>query len=166
MISNESTVRAAIAEAIRSIARSELGFDLPDGNIHEYLVEDETPEGLSDYLKAVCEGENVVRSWAVEVLAADEIARTQRTYQRSYLVSVCGYYGYGIRGSGKLLLIEHFRKVRGAIKDLGTTLGGLVTQLESVDGPNFTTELALDSEDFAIHVGRVSYRYLTIEADF
>lgn len=158
--STETTVRNAIVSAIRAIAVSKLGFQQPDGNVHDYLLEHEQPERDAEYLMADVNGERKVRAWGVWVTADDDWLGTGGLVRRGYTVRIMGYYEIGAAGEGAQALEEGARKIREALKDMTTTLNGTVDRTIDVSPLTIARAANLNASEVAILVGT-----MTIQAD-
>lgn len=164
--STEATVRAEIVTAIRSVAKTELGFDNFDGNIKDYLLEFEREERAASYLVAQCGGKLEIRCWAVQVTSSEEVGAMGNISRRNYTVTVKGYYSLGSGGSGYKLLIDHIRAVRAAIKDLGTNLSGLCDRMLGVDDGGISVIRGIDAEGGAMLEATMVYRFDKLNPDY
>lgn len=128
--STEATVRDVIVTALRAIAVTSLGFQDTNGNIRDYPIEFEKEELRTSYLSSTVAGRKVVRCWSVDVRAREEFSATSDNgiMTRFYGVTVKGYYDIGVGGEGYRDIIDHGRKVREAIRDLGIGLSGTVSR--------------------------------------
>lgn len=129
--STEETVRQEIVDAIRGIATSDLGFSEPEGNVKDYLFEFEADEFQAAYLMAKVDGQNVVRCWAVDVRGNDDWFAAGNITKRTYSIRIRAYYDFGVEGEGFKAMIEGARKVRNAIRLLGSRLGNRVDIVRS-----------------------------------
>jgi len=125
--STEDTVRSPIIAGIQSIATTSLGFADSGGNIQSKLLEfaGRTENAKLAFLMANITGKSdkQLRCWAVQVTAQDNLfADFASNANRLYLILVRGYYW----PEEVNMAIQHARYVRGAIKDLGTTLSSTV----------------------------------------
>jgi hypothetical protein len=161
--STEATLRTVIANAIKAIAQEDLGFDVTNGNVREYLLDYHPPENESKYLSAKVNNKPVYRAWAVEVTPIEEnLTATGMIYYRLYQVIVRGYYALS-GGDDVNTLIDHARAVRGAIKGLQLHFSHTVDLIESIDPLNMTIE---DSVNGRLLVGDIVYRLRRENPDF
>lgn len=129
MASTEATVREALVNAIKEIARSDLGFDVNDGNVKDYFPEFHQRERPQSYFQASVGGKPRIRVWAVQVLGTDNFFVSDFNGRfRTYDIRVRCYYERGVDGEDVNTVIDHLRVVRGAILDLETNLSGTVTR--------------------------------------
>lgn len=162
--STEETVRNVIVTAIRAIAQSNLEFDDRNGNIRDYPLEWHQDEQRTGYLMASVGGKKIPRAWAVDVLGYDEPFALGNIPQRTYQIRVVGYYGKGVDGTAYHAMIEHARKIRGAIKDLTSNLGGTANLIKSATGLSLAERL--DSDVGRLIVGTMTYSALRTNPDF
>lgn len=132
MASTEATVTSAIVAAIQAIAVSALGFDDANGNVRGYLLEHMADEKQTTYLMANVSSAKKARAWGVFVTANDEPFAMGGITERTYHIRVVGYYEIGQNGEGAVLLANHSRKVRNAIKGIGISLSGTVDRILSM----------------------------------
>ena len=69
--SDADLIRAAIVTAIREIAVSKLGFDEANGNVKEYLFEEEQPENRAVFFAADVGSKVLNRCWSVQVYESE-----------------------------------------------------------------------------------------------
>src|SRR4051794_14879978 len=125
--STEDALRDALVALLQGIATTQLGFDLPNGNVHDYLFEHERDELTPGYLSAKVGGKPKVRAWGVWVTGADEFYAAGGMTRRLYQVRLEGYYKLEANGAAHKLLVTHGRAIRHAVvSTLGTTLGNRV----------------------------------------
>lgn len=170
MASTERTVRDAVVAAIRGISSS-LGFDDAAGNVHDYLLNYEIPEKSSAYLSARVAGLRTERAWAVDVSSSEEVralspnSGANFNVERTYRVSVVGYYG--MKPGGVVLndLIDHARLVRGAIYGLTAKLSNTVDRYIG----NRELQISLirsQTENRPLFQGVMVFNYGKFEPDF
>ena len=128
--STDESVRSVIVQAIQGIAVSELGFDDADSSVQEYLLEFEDLSQAVKYLSAMKNGKPVMRKWAVQVTSTDNWFATGDVVKRTYEIRAVGYYGFSAGGVNEL--VRATRKVRSAIRQLTSRLGGTVDTIDSV----------------------------------
>lgn len=153
MISTEATVRAEVIKAIKGIYTS-LGFD-SDSKIYDYLKEYHPTENEGSYLAARVGSKMTQRAWGVQVFPASEeiISGANLRYSRLYEVTIKGYYSL-ISGADLNLLIDHARKIRGALKDLGLRFNGTVDRIDDISPFSVGIE---DSDDGRLLVATITY---------
>jgi hypothetical protein len=128
--STEDTIRAALVTAVEAIATTELGFDDANGNINNYLLGEEIPERLDEYLMSNVSSKKRVRAWGIQVYGNEifDRAASQEIGTRLYEIIVEGYYG--VHGTTPInTIITHARKVREAIYGLTLHLGRRVDKV-------------------------------------
>lgn len=155
--STEATVREAIVEAIQGIAQSDLGFDYPAGNVKDYLIDYAREEDVAAYLMSAVGGKKAVRCWAVEVLGDDDWFASNNVTIRNYQITIRGYYELGTEGTGSKLIIDHARKVRGAIRALSSTLGNRVDKINDTSALSREIVGGVDPSIGRILVGTMVY---------
>lgn len=157
--STEATVRLELVKTIQAIAQTDLGFDNIGGNVREYLLDYEATPNRPLYLMASCGAKKTLRVWGVMVSGADQFLGSGGLTQRIYNITIRGYYDVGTNGTGINLLLEHRRKIAGAIMNAGTTLRDTVTFIDSpgVDQPQKVSS-GLDKEPGEMLVGSITYR--------
>ena len=163
--STEATVNAALVGAIQGIYSS-LGFDASPGNVKAYPIEFEREEENTSYLMSTCSSTKVVRCWSVDVRANDAFFAVDNVANREYQIDILGYYEIGVNGSGYSLLVDHSRKVRKAIIDLGTSLSGTVDWTEAGTPLDIAKESAFDVSKGEILIGAISYTALKRNPDY
>ncbi len=130
-LSTEETVRNAIVGAIQGVAE-ELGFDAPNGNVRDYLLEYHQDGAFPEYLMADIDGgRRGVRVWAVDVVLSDNWFAANNLTERTYTITVEGFEDLGVRGAGVRKLCRNHRIICGAIRALYSNLGGTVDLVES-----------------------------------
>lgn len=127
--STEATVSAAVVAAIEGIW-ADLGFDRAPGNVKGYRFQDTAEEDRGQFLMSSVGGRQRVRVWSVWVTASDEYWALEQVMLRKYQIQIDAYYGASTNGDGAILIRDHATKVRGALRDLGSTLGGVVDRTE------------------------------------
>ncbi len=169
--STEATVRDAIAAAIRGIA-GELGFARVGGNVRDYPLEYEGADDRLEYLMAeVGEGWHV-RCWSVFVTASDRWHAAGGVMLREYSVVISAYYEVGTAMlieegvAGANLLVDHARKVRGAIRQLGSTLGGRVDTMGPMSEIAISVLSGVAPDDGRIMVGTFGFTAERRNPDF
>lgn len=129
-ISTEATVRGVIVGAIRA-TWAELGFDEKDGNVHEYLLEWENDEQKADYLTAFVGNENIAWAIGVQVVGNDDWFATGNITNRTYSIDIVLYREMGVGGAGINAMIDGARKIRNALRLLGSRLTETVDMVTS-----------------------------------
>lgn len=142
--STEATVRAVIVEAIRGQAAN-LGFDDPQGNVHEHLLEWEHLDRLSDYLVAPVDGERVGRAVGVQVVGNDDWWSSGNITKRTYEITIDLYFERGLEGEGVNALIEAARHIRNGIRLLGQRLSETVDFVASTGAVRLRPLKGLDA---------------------
>lgn len=155
--STEETVRQAIVDAIRGIAHSELGFDLPDGNVRDYPYEFEADERRGAYLMAQVGGKRLIRCWSVDVLGDDDWYSMNNVTLRNYQITIRAYYELGVDGEGSKLIVTHARKVRDAIRGLDSTLGRRVDLIKDTSALQRETVTGIDPRGGVLLQGTMVY---------
>jgi len=124
-VSTEATVRQAIVDVIKSKI-TDLGLVNAD-TINDRLILVLHGERSSKFLKGCTdEKRNATRTraWGVQVIAFDGFRPTtgrnaSRTVERTYQIAIEGYYEV----DDVNLMIDHARIIRGAVIELGPSLG-------------------------------------------
>lgn len=138
MASTERAVRDVIVNAIKAVAVSKLGFSDTDGNIRDYLLEEEIIENASSYLAARVGGQDRIQAWAVQVYGYETLEQSfTQAAMREYDVVIEGYYG--AHGETPInTLIDHAREVRKVVRDLGGRLSETVQAIIGFSKPDFS----------------------------
>jgi len=165
-LSTEETVRQALVEAIEAIAVSGLGFDQAGGNVKEYPLDLEAKEDVPDYLTALVGGEPVVRCWSVFVTASEDWLAEDGVGIRRYTVKFEAYYEVETAGAGANLIVEHARKVRGAIRSLGSMLGGRVDTMAPISEVQISRLSGVEPSDGQILVATFGFTAERRNPDF
>ena len=155
--STEETVRDAIVAAIRGVAQSDLGFDLPYGNVKDYLYEFEADERKGAYLMTMVGGKKTIRCWAVDVLGDDDWYASNNVTKRDYQITIRGYYDLGVDGAGVKALVTGARKVREAIRSLNSTLGNRVDLIRDTSALAREIVTGIDPQGGKVLVGTMVY---------
>lgn len=166
MASTEDTLRAKLVDTIQAIAMDDLGFDAPAGNIKDYPLEYEDPALATEYLVTTAGGEKVVRCWSVEVLGNDDWFAAGNITMRTYEITITAYYSPGIRGEGYTLMVTHARKVRGAIRSLGSRLDNLVDLVNSTSALSITKVGGNEEGEGQLLIGQMRYTAQKRNPDF
>lgn len=130
-VSTEKTVRDVIVGAIRGVA-SALGFEEPDGNVQDYLLEWEEKSLTGPYLMTWVNGARKVRVWGVDVVASDPWFASGNIVKRDYTITIQGFEEVGVRGAGVNQMVDSARIIRGGILALGSRLSNTVDLVKSV----------------------------------
>lgn len=162
-MSTETTVRETIKTAIEGIAIHGLGFDSNVGAVKDHPLEYVREEVAARYLSNAVNGSITFRVWSVFVESREEaIAITSNggvnvpLVERFYTVKVAGYYKQTADGEALNTLIDHARKVRGAVYALGSKLGNNVDRFLGVQPLSLQME---DSEAGGLIVGTMVFEY-------
>jgi hypothetical protein len=154
--STEDTIRAAVVSALQGIYTT-LGFDDENGNVKSYLLDYERAEAITNYLTASVGYKRVVRAWGVQVLGDDKFEAIGYITRRTYRIEIVGYYDIGTSGSGVNALISGARAVRGALKDMGSTLGGRIDHIIGTDLLDISKLRGVDPSIGEILTGRLVF---------
>ena len=165
--STDTSVREAIMTAIGDIAVVDLGFDaqgLP--NIRDYPLEHERAEARTEYLMTDIGAEKVVRAISVWVLSKDDWHGTGDLQRREYRIEVALYYDIGFEGSGAKLLVDHARKIRGAIRLMTCTLDDTVDLVSDSSELSISRLSGVDPSIGEILVGSMQWDAVKLNPDF
>lgn len=123
-MSTAAQVRDKLVDTLQTIAQTKLGFDDPDGNIKDYLLEHEMQQLYGAYLYADADaGQSVIRAWGVSVFPFDVPYALGNVSQRTFEIRVEGYYDLETEGAGVNKLLDHANEVQKVINALTPTLG-------------------------------------------
>lgn len=143
-----SDVRGVVVGAIEGIYSS-LGFSVSPGNVHEYLLEHETEERQTEYLKADISEGRFIRAWGVHVETSERARDTNdANLIRDYNIVIEGYYGLYDNTNPVPTLISHAELVRKAIWDLGLQLSNKVDYSRQINVSPISLTKTAESEDF------------------
>lgn len=157
MADTGDAAKAAVVAAIQAIATSELGFDVANGNVKDYLRDEEATELQGVYPLATVGSKERVRAWGVQVYTNEdlEIGFSQQI-TREYEIVIQAYYG--VHGSSPWnTMNSHAHEVREAIAGLGGRLSNTVQIVQDVTPFKLVEKINEADGSIEIFVGEMVY---------